>query len=180
MTRTIRVLQMFDMFSYHFFKNATEEDMQRMQYLLLYVGINKARERPATFIGTCKIIDSIFNGRIPDTIEDWMGFPNVGRKIAALIMNDGLGIYLFLVVDTHLKKVLPVLDWTEKKNANDMAIDIEKWLNPKLLKETNESIVGIRQLYKDSTQSEQYIIRTALDKNKTFKYAQLLVGITHK
>jgi endonuclease III len=177
MTRAVLALQMLDMFNYNYFVNATLEDMKRMQYLLLYVGMNKARERPATMIGTCRIIDSIFNGRLPDTIEDWMGFHNVARKLAALIMNDALGFVYFLVVDTHLKQVLPKIGWTDKTNADDIAIDIEDWLDRMLLKETNEMIVGIRQLYKYSTKSEKTIIIQFINMYSKTKHSDLLVGL---
>ena len=180
MTRGIQALQFFDMFSYNYFVNATEEDMKDMQCLLIYVGFNKARERPPTIIGTCKIIQTIFNGELPDKIEDWMGFYNIGRKIASLIMSDALGFFLFLVVDTHLEQVLPALGWTELKKATDIAIEIEEWLQPKLLKETNESIVGIRQLYRSSTKPDQLYIREQINKIKTISWTQLLVGLKHK
>lgn len=179
MTRAIHALQMFDMFSYKFFLNATPEDMERMQYLLLYVGMNKARERPPTIIGTCRIIDTIFNGRLPDTMEDWMGFHNIARKLGALIMNDALGYINFLVVDTHLEKVLPLIKWTKETKADKIATDCEKWLDRKLLKETNESIVGIRQLYDSSlsTKKQKAIIRKAIDRCNTITHEQLLVGL---
>jgi endonuclease III len=106
-----------------------------------------------------------------------MGFHNVARKLAALIMNDALGFVYFLVVDTHLKQVLPKIGWTDKTNADDIAIDIEDWLDRMLLKETNEMIVGIRQLYKYSTKSEKTIIIQFINMYSKTKHSDLLVGL---
>ena len=66
----------------------------------------------------------------------------------------------------------------DKRNkADDIAIDIEEWLDRKLLKETNETIVGIRQLYKSSSQLEKTIIGNAIDRCITIKHHQILVGL---
>lgn len=56
----------------------------------------KARE----IIAECKMLRDEYNGRVPDTMEDLLRFPGVGRKVANLLLGDLYG-QPAVVVDTH-------------------------------------------------------------------------------
>ena len=57
---------------------------------------NKSRE----IIAECQILRDEYNGRVPDTMEELLRFPGVGRKVANLLLGDLYGVPA-IVVDTH-------------------------------------------------------------------------------
>ena len=56
----------------------------------------KARE----IIAECQLLADEYNGRVPDTMEELLRFPGVGRKVANLLLGDLYG-QPAVVVDTH-------------------------------------------------------------------------------
>lgn len=56
----------------------------------------KARE----IIAECKLLRDEYDGRVPDTMEELLRFPGVGRKVANLLLGDLYGLPA-IVVDTH-------------------------------------------------------------------------------
>ena len=57
----------------------------------------KARD----IVGAAKMLVEEFNGRVPDTMEELLRLPGVGRKSANLILGDVYNIPGSVVVDTH-------------------------------------------------------------------------------
>jgi len=56
-----------------------------------------------------------FNGRVPDTAEELLGFSGVGRKTANLVL--GLGFKIpAICVDTHVHRISNRLGWVKTKN----------------------------------------------------------------
>lgn len=56
----------------------------------------KARE----IIAECALLRDEYHGRVPDTMEELLRFPGVGRKVANLLLGDLYGLPA-IVVDTH-------------------------------------------------------------------------------
>lgn len=56
----------------------------------------KAKE----IIAECALLRDVYNGRVPDTMDELLRFPGVGRKVANLLLGD---LYALpgIVVDTH-------------------------------------------------------------------------------
>lgn len=50
------------------------------------------------------LLQNEFHGQVPDTVEDLMKFPGVGRKVANLIVSEMFGVPA-VVVDTHCMRV---------------------------------------------------------------------------
>ena len=57
----------------------------------------KARD----IVGAARMLVEEFNGRVPDTMEELLRLPGVGRKSANLILGDVYNIPGSVVVDTH-------------------------------------------------------------------------------
>ncbi len=79
-----------------------------------------------------------FNGKVPDTIEQLITLPGVGRKSANVILAQGHGIP-GLAVDTHVKRISRRLGLTERENPDSIEADLKKllpeniWSNSHLL-----------------------------------------------
>jgi endonuclease-3 len=51
---------------------------------------------------TCVEIENRFHGQVPQTMEDLISLPGVGRKTANCVMGGAYGIQSGIVVDTHV------------------------------------------------------------------------------
>ena len=82
-------------------------------------GLYKTKSKD--IVEMCKIINEKFNGEVPDSIEELVKLPGVGRKTANLIVGDIYG-QPAVVVDTHFTRVTKRLGFHNTKNP----VKIEK------------------------------------------------------
>ena len=66
--------------------------------------IGLARTKSKNIINLSKKIVNDFNGNIPNTLEDLMSLPGVGRKTANVVLSEGFKIQR-IAVDTHVERV---------------------------------------------------------------------------
>lgn len=83
--------------------------------------------------GACKMIIEDFNGEIPNTIEDLMKLPGVGRKTANVVASNAFGIPA-IAVDTHVFRIANRIGFANSNNVEDTEkqlmenIDKERWI----------------------------------------------------
>lgn len=82
---------------------------------------NKAKN----IIGCCQKIISDFNGIVPDTMEELLSLPGVGRKTANLVLGD-----IFkkpgIVVDTHATRLSNRMGLTKERDPYKIELDLIK------------------------------------------------------
>ncbi len=85
----------------------------------------KARD----LIGMAKAVRDIYNGILPDTIEELTKLPGVGRKTANLIVGD---VYKkpAVVADTHVIRITNLLGLTDSKDPQKVEMQLKKILEP--------------------------------------------------
>ncbi|MEW6280114.1 MAG: endonuclease III [Candidatus Eremiobacterota bacterium] len=84
---------------------------------------NKAR-----LIHECaQALEERFAGRVPDTLEELVTLPGVGRKTANLILGQCFG-KPGIVVDTHVKRVANRLGFTHREDPDEIEQELQKWL----------------------------------------------------
>ena len=85
----------------------------------------KARD----LIGMAKMVRDVYNGTLPDTIEELTNLPGVGRKTANLIVGD---IYKkpAVVADTHVIRITNLLGLTDSKDPQKVEMQLRKILPP--------------------------------------------------
>ena len=71
----------------------------------------------------CRMLRDIYGGKVPDTIEELVKLPGVGRKTANLIAGDLYGKPA-MVCDTHVIRLTNRLGLSEGKDA----VQVEKQL----------------------------------------------------
>src|SRR3989344_1809381 len=64
---------------------------------------------------TCKILIEKYNGKVPDSEEELLKLPGIGRKCMGIIMCYGFEKNLHIPVDTHVFKVVNRLGWGKTK-----------------------------------------------------------------
>ena len=74
------------------------------------IGLSQAKSRNVLALSR-KLIDD-FNGIVPETREDLMTLPGVGRKTANVVLNVVFGKHT-MPVDTHLLRICPLIGLAE-------------------------------------------------------------------
>jgi endonuclease-3 len=77
-------------------------------------------------INACKILVEKYNGKVPQTMEELIELPGIGRKTAATIMLNAYGIVAAIPVDTHVSRISYRLGWTKNKDTDKIEQDLEK------------------------------------------------------
>jgi len=80
---------------------------------------NKARN----IINCCKMIIKDYGGKVPDTMEQLLKLPGVGRKTANLILGDIFGVP-GIVVDTHAKRLSQRIGFTKNDDPEKIEYDL--------------------------------------------------------
>lgn len=86
-------------------------------------GLSKSKSR--NIIAACEKIMSQHNGRVPDTIEDLMTLPGVGRKTANVVASNAFGIPA-IAVDTHVFRVSNRIGLADSKKVDGTEEDLMK------------------------------------------------------
>lgn len=86
-------------------------------------------DKAKSIIGMAQGVIERFDGKVPDTIEDLITLPGVGRKTANLIVGD---VYKkpAVVVDTHLIRITNLLGLVDSKDQKTIEFELKKILPP--------------------------------------------------
>lgn len=76
----------------------------------------------------CKILIEKYNSKIPNNIEELLQLPGVGRKTANVILQELYEIPSGIVVDTHVKRLVNVLQISNSKNPEKIEKELIKLL----------------------------------------------------
>lgn len=91
-----------------------------------------ANTKSKNIILTCSKLLEEYNGQVPDTIEELMKLPGVGRKTANVVVSNAFGKSA-IAVDTHVFRVSNRIGLAESKNVENTEKDLmnnipqEKW-----------------------------------------------------
>lgn len=85
--------------------------------------INFYRNKAKNVKGCCKRIVEEFGGKVPDTLEDLVTLPGVGRKTANIVLGNAFGKNA-LAVDTHVKRVAGRLGLTKSDDPDEIEKDL--------------------------------------------------------
>lgn len=79
--------------------------------------------------GMCHHIRDRFGGRVPDTMEDLLSLPGVGRKTANLVLGDIYGKPA-IVTDTHCIRISNRLGLVDTKDPYKVEMALKKIVDP--------------------------------------------------
>lgn len=87
-----------------------------------------------------------YNDDAPETLEEIIKFPGIGRKIGLLYLKDCCHQVEGVAVDTHIHKIANRLKWVNNtKDPNKTSIELEKIVDKKYWEEMNGILVGFGQ-----------------------------------
>ncbi len=90
----------------------------------LLSGINYFRAKSAYIKKTAQLIVKDFKGQVPDTVEDLLTLPGVGRKTAVAVLANGFGKYVGIPVDTHVIRFANRFKLSQHKDASKIEQDL--------------------------------------------------------
>jgi endonuclease-3 len=77
------------------------------------------RTKARHLVEAARLIEGRFGGRVPDSMEELLELPGVGRKTANLVLSAAYG-KPGIIVDTHVLRVCLRLGLGERRDATDM------------------------------------------------------------
>jgi len=83
---------------------------------------NKARN----IQGASKVITEKFHSKVPETMEELVALPGVGRKTANVVLGNAFGKSEGVVVDTHVTRITRLLGFTRNTDAVKIERDLVK------------------------------------------------------
>lgn len=87
-----------------------------------------------------KLLDD-FNGVVPQTYEELMSLPGVGRKTANVVRLEAFGIAEGIAVDTHAKRISNLIGLSKESDPDKIEQDLIKLFPKEYLKDVNHLLV---------------------------------------
>ncbi len=91
------------------------------------------RNKTKSIIGMAQALVERHGGKVPDTMEELVQLPGVGRKTANVVLGTWFGKNEGIVVDTHVQRVATLLGLTKEKDPVKIERDLmalvprDKW-----------------------------------------------------
>ncbi len=98
------------------------------------------RQKARRIIETSREILERFNGRVPDTLEELISLPGVGRKTANIVLYVSFGKPA-LAVDTHVHRISNRLGWVRTRIPEQTEMELMRILPKELWGPINGSMV---------------------------------------
>ena len=108
-------------------KAFAEADTSDVEELIRSTGF--FRNKAKNIIACANALLEKHNGIVPDTMEELIALPGVGRKIANLMLGDVFGKPC-IVVDTHCKRITNLLGLTKNTDPTKIEMDLRKIIPP--------------------------------------------------
>ncbi|NLY86205.1 MAG: endonuclease III [Tissierellia bacterium] len=96
----------------------SEEELGEM---IRSCGFYKTKSK--NILATCRLLIEKFNGQVPNTLEDLMTLPGVGRKTANVVLSNAFNIPA-IAVDTHVFRVSNRIGLADSNNVLDTEKDL--------------------------------------------------------
>jgi endonuclease-3 len=108
-------------------KSLADADITDVEEIVRPCGLYHTKA--ANIINICKELYYKYNSNIPDSIDELIKLPGVGRKIANLIMGDVFGQPAY-VADTHCIRISGRLGLTGSRNPERVEADLRDRIPP--------------------------------------------------
>src|SRR3989344_822067 len=86
--------------------------------------INFHRNKAKAILNAAQMVEEKFKGKIPDTMEDLLSLPFVGRKTANVILQEIFGKNVGVVVDTHVRRLSNLFGFSTQKDPEKIEKDL--------------------------------------------------------
>jgi endonuclease III len=101
------------------FTNASTPDMEKA---IRSTGFFRMKAR--NVIGCSKALMERHSGKVPETMEELVQLPGVGRKTANVVLGQAYGLVTGIVVDTHVHRLAQRMGFTASEDAGKAEGDL--------------------------------------------------------
>ena len=84
------------------------------------------RAKTKHILETAKIIKTTYKGVVPQSMEEMVKLPGVGRKTANVVLGNAFGVVEGIAVDTHVRRISRVLGLTKHMDPEKIEKDLMK------------------------------------------------------
>lgn len=109
-----------------------------LQELIRPTGFYKNKAR--ALLGLSQALVEDHDGQVPDSLEELVKLPGVGRKTAFVVLGNAFGVP-GITTDTHVIRLANRLGWTDSTNANVVERDIGGLFEPKDYTELSHRLI---------------------------------------
>jgi endonuclease III len=110
-----------------FARFATPADFARVEQHELEVEIRSTgffRMKAKNIIGCSRALVERFGGKVPQTMEELVTLPGVGRKTANVVLEYAFGIVSGIIVDTHVHRLSQRMGFSREKTPEKIEVDL--------------------------------------------------------
>ena len=125
-----------------------------LKNLIYPVGFYKTKAKHLTNLAEIIIRD--FSGEVPQTREELMTLPGVGRKTANLVLNRAFGIPA-IAVDTHVHRISNMLGWVSTNTPEQTESELVKILPRKYWRDINRLFVSIGRQFTSKKKLDRFL-----------------------
>ncbi|HMD13778.1 MAG TPA: endonuclease III [Bacteroidota bacterium] len=101
------------------YANANIKEVER---IIHSTGFYHAKAK--NIIGCCKALLKHYGGKVPDSLEELITLPGVGRKTGNVVLGSSFGKAEGIVVDTHVRRISQRLHFTKETNPEKIEQDL--------------------------------------------------------
>lgn len=99
------------------------------------------KNKSKSILGLASMVHEKYNDILPDTMEELMNLPGIGRKSANVIMLDAFNNPQGIAVDTHVKRISNRIGLSNKKEPDKIEQDLLKIIPYEYLKDVNHLFI---------------------------------------
>lgn len=114
-------------------------DIKELEALVHPCGFYKNKAKNLKAAGQKIVAD--FAGKVPNTMEELMAIPGVGRKSANVIMLEAFNMPQGIAVDTHCKRIANRLGLSNEREPSKIEQDLLKILPSEYYKDVNHIFI---------------------------------------
>ncbi|MBR3134579.1 MAG: endonuclease III [Clostridia bacterium] len=114
-------------------------NLNELEVLVHPCGFYKNKSKNLKAAG--QIILSEFNGAVPQTMEELVRIPGVGRKSANVIMLEAFDNPQGIAVDTHCKRIANRLGFSKESEPSKIEKDLCKYIPKEYWKDVNHILI---------------------------------------
>lgn len=117
-------------------------ELDKIEELIKPAGLYQAKAKNIREVARILIED--YNSKVPNSVEEMIKLPGVGRKTANCVMVYGFNEPA-IPVDTHVHRISNRLGWVNTKQPEQTEVELAKFLPKKYWIEINELLVRFGQ-----------------------------------
>ena len=108
-------------------RDLAEAEQERVEQIIRPLGFYRSKAR--SIIGLAQRLVDEFDGRVPDTLEELVSLPGVGRKTAFVVLGNAFG-QPGITVDTHFGRLARRFGWTRQEDPVKVEKDVAALFEP--------------------------------------------------